>query len=97
MKLVTFTYKGKTRVGIVTGDTVIDTQQLTGIPDLMTEFLACDLINSKTIREIADTSIQRINLAEVTLEAPILRPPKFFGVGSNYLDHIEYFFHLVLI
>jgi len=29
----------------------------------------------------------RIALAEVTLEAPILRPPKFLAIGLNYADH----------
>jgi 2-keto-4-pentenoate hydratase/2-oxohepta-3-ene-1,7-dioic acid hydratase in catechol pathway len=30
----------------------------------------------------------RIPLSEVQLEAPIARPPKFFGVGLNYADHV---------
>jgi len=89
MKLATFTHKNKTRIGIVTGDQVIDTQQLTGIPESMTDFLVSDLINSEIIRNIADTSIQRLALEDVTLEAPILRPPKFFCIGLNYMDHIE--------
>jgi 2-keto-4-pentenoate hydratase/2-oxohepta-3-ene-1,7-dioic acid hydratase in catechol pathway len=89
MRLSTFTHEGQTRVGIVTGDEIIDTQRLTGIPDNMIEFLESDLINSETIREIADTSIQRIKLTQVQLRAPILRPPKFLAVGLNYLDHIE--------
>ena len=29
----------------------------------------------------------RIPLADVTLEAPIARPPKFLAVGLNYADH----------
>jgi 2-keto-4-pentenoate hydratase/2-oxohepta-3-ene-1,7-dioic acid hydratase in catechol pathway len=89
MKLASFTHDGITRVGIVTGNEVIDTQQLTGIPELMTDFLAADLVSSETIRYLADTSIRRIALDEVVLEAPVLRPPKFFGIGLNYLDHIE--------
>ena len=89
MKLATFTHDGSTRVGIVTDDEVIDTQQLTGIPDLMTDFLASDLINSDTIRNLANTTIRRIPLDHVVLEAPVLRPPKFLGIGLNYLDHIE--------
>ena len=89
MKLTTFTHDGSTRVGIITGDEVIDTQQLTGIPDLMTDFLAADLINSDTIRNLANTTIRRIPLERVIIEAPVLRPPKFLGIGLNYLDHIE--------
>jgi 2-keto-4-pentenoate hydratase/2-oxohepta-3-ene-1,7-dioic acid hydratase in catechol pathway len=30
----------------------------------------------------------RIALSEVTLEAPIARPPKFLAVGLNYADHV---------
>jgi len=89
MKLATFTHDGNTRVGIVTGDEIIDTQRLTGIPDTMIEFLAYDLVNSEAVKEIADTSIQRIAIEEVKLEAPVLRPPKLLAVGLNYLDHIE--------
>lgn len=89
MKLATFTHDGLTRVGIVTGDEIIDTQQLTGIPELMTDFLAADLMNSDMIRDLANTTIRRIPLDRVILEAPVLRPPKFLGIGLNYLDHIE--------
>ena len=89
MRLATFTHAGKTRVGIVTGDQIIDTRQLTGIPGSMIDFLSYDLVNSELIRNLPDTSIQRLPLSKVKLEAPILRPPKFFGIGLNYLDHIE--------
>ena len=89
MKLATFTHDGFTRVGIITGNEVIDTRQLTGIPELMTDFLGADLINSDTIRNMANTTIRRIPLDRVILEAPVLRPPKFLGIGLNYLDHIE--------
>ena len=88
MKLATFTHNGLTRVGIITDDEVIDTQQLTGIPELMTDFLAANLLESDTIRNLANTTIRRIALDRVTLEAPVLRPPKFLGIGLNYLDHI---------
>lgn len=89
MKLATFTHDNNTRVGIVAGDEIIDTQRLTGIPDTMIEFLASDLVNSETIKELADTSIQRIAIDEVKLEAPIFKPSKLLAVGLNYLDHIE--------
>ena len=88
MKLATFTHDGSTRVGIVTGDEIIDTQQLTGIPELMTDFLAVDLVNSDMIRNLANTTIRRIPLDRVVLEAPVLRPPKFLGIGLNYLDSV---------
>ena len=60
MRLATFTHAGKTRVGIVTGDQIIDTRQLTGIPESMIDFLSYDLVNSELIRNLPDTSIQRL-------------------------------------
>jgi len=89
MKLATFTHGGITRVGIVIENEVVDTQQLSGVPSLMTDFLSANLTDSDTIRNLVDTSSHRISLDEVILEAPILRPPKFFGIGLNYQDHID--------
>lgn len=89
MKLATFTHNGKTRVGIISGDQVIDTRQLPGIPETMIDFLAGDMMNSPRIKDLVHTGGERLALTEVRLEAPIQRPPKFFGIGLNYLDHIE--------
>ena len=30
----------------------------------------------------------RLPLADVRLEAPVLRPPKFLAIGLNYADHV---------
>ncbi len=37
----------------------------------------------------ASSSAPRIPLAEVTLDAPVLRPPKFLGIGLNYAEHVS--------
>jgi|SRR5262245_48093495 len=31
----------------------------------------------------------RLPLADVTLEAPVPRPPKFLAIGLNYADHVR--------
>ena len=88
MKLATFTKNDTTRVGIVVNDEIIDTQSITTRPMSMSEFLHKDLANSDEIKNLVNGTQGRIPLAEVKLEAPVSRPPKFLAVGLNYLDHI---------
>jgi 2-keto-4-pentenoate hydratase/2-oxohepta-3-ene-1,7-dioic acid hydratase in catechol pathway len=38
--------------------------------------------------EVASASGARLPLADVKLEAPIARPPKYLAVGLNYADHV---------
>jgi 2-keto-4-pentenoate hydratase/2-oxohepta-3-ene-1,7-dioic acid hydratase in catechol pathway len=40
-------------------------------------------------RDAARSGGSRIPLAQVRLEAPVERPPKFLAIGLNYADHIE--------
>jgi 2-keto-4-pentenoate hydratase/2-oxohepta-3-ene-1,7-dioic acid hydratase in catechol pathway len=90
MKLVTFTHEGRTRIGVVDGEAVVDLSA--AAPDLPTEMVAL-LEGGDTAmdaaRSAASSSAPRIALADVHLEAPILRPPKILAVGLNYADHIE--------
>ncbi len=90
MKLVTFTQSGATRIGIMDGEGVVDLSA--AAPDLPTEmcaFLAAGAEALASARQAAEKSTARIALADVILEAPILRPPKILAVGLNYRDHIE--------
>jgi len=89
MKFTTFTHNGKTRIGIVNGDEIIDTLEYDNVPVSMNEFLAQDLASSKLLNEIVDDNRTRIAVTDVKLEAPVPRPGKFLGIGLNYLDHIE--------
>ena len=80
MKLVTFTQSGATRIGVMDGDNVVDLSA--AAPDLPTEmcaFLAAGADALAGARQAAEKSTARIALAEVTLEAPVLRPPKDSG------------------
>lgn len=89
MKITTFTHNNITRVGIVDGEEIIDTQVYGTIPESMNEFLALDPVNSELINDIINRQTARLAIADVKLEAPVPRPGKFLGIGLNYLDHIE--------
>ena len=88
MKLATFTHDGTTRIGVVDGDDMVDLS--VAAPDLPREMLAFLEAGSDamlTAREAVGGGT-RLPLAEVPLEAPIARPPKFLAVGLNYADHV---------
>jgi 2-keto-4-pentenoate hydratase/2-oxohepta-3-ene-1,7-dioic acid hydratase in catechol pathway len=74
MKLVTFTYGGRSRVGEIDGDTVYTLAW----PNTMRQMLRRGLMSSRTY--------ERFRLEQVTLEAP-LRPGKIVAIGLNYADH----------
>jgi 2-keto-4-pentenoate hydratase/2-oxohepta-3-ene-1,7-dioic acid hydratase in catechol pathway len=89
VKLVTFSHGGTTRIGVVDGDRVVDLA--TAAPELpreMVAFLEAGEPALKTARE-AVASGPFLALADVSLEAPVLRPPKFLAVGLNYADHVR--------
>ena len=89
MKLVTFTHAGTTRIGVVDGDAIIDLA--VAAPDLpreMVAFLEAGEDALAKARSVATSTAGRVSLADVKLEAPILRPPEFIALGLNYADHI---------
>ncbi len=88
MKLATFTHDGSTRLGLVVGDEMVDLAA--AAPDLPGEMIAF-LEAGPEAMEAAEAAVgagPRIPLADVHLEAPIARPPKFLAVGLNYADHV---------
>ncbi len=90
MKLATFSYGGTTRVGVVDGEEVVDLAAAgPGLPSEMTALLAAGDDALLKVRNLARGSTGRIALADVRLEAPVLRPPEFLAIGLNYADHIE--------
>ena len=86
MKLVTFTHTGSTRVGVVVEEGVIDLA--VAAPDLPREMSAFLAAGSGAIEKARSVSGPVLPLRSVTLEAPILRPPKFLAIGLNYADHV---------
>jgi len=88
MKLVTFTHDGRTRVGLVRGDAVVDLAA--AAPDLprdMLAFLEAGPAAMEAARAV-EASEATIPLDDVKIEAPIARPPKFLAIGLNYADHV---------
>ena len=88
MKLATFTHSGTTRLGVVDGDEIIDLS--TAAPELPKDMLAFLEAGSEAMQaaNAAVSGAKRIPLANVHLEAPIARPPKFLAIGLNYADHV---------
>ena len=90
MKLATFTQAGMTRIGVVDGEAIVDLSAAApDLPSEMRAFLAAGTAALATARRAAEQAgAARLALADVTVEAPILRPPKILAVGLNYRDHI---------
>lgn len=89
MKLATFTHENSTRIGIVVEGGIVDLS--TAAPDLPTEMSAFLAAGDKALEaaKTAATSATPIPLADVTLEAPVLKPGKVMAIGLNYADHVK--------
>ena len=90
MKLVTFTQSGRTRIGAVDGDAVVDFSAVDASLAIdMLSFLERGAAAMDAARAACAAGKGRLALADVKLEAPIRRPPKILAVGLNYRDHVE--------
>lgn len=84
MRLVTFTHQGRTRVGRLEAEAVVDLSA-GGLPQELAALLAAE----DGMALAAAASGPSLPLADVRLEAPVQSPPKILGVGLNYADHVE--------
>jgi 2-keto-4-pentenoate hydratase/2-oxohepta-3-ene-1,7-dioic acid hydratase in catechol pathway len=85
MKIARFTVGGQSaQIGAVVGDEVISLGSL-GLGD---DVVAAAMLDVAT-RDGAVEGAERFALDDVSLLAPVARPPKFLAIGLNYLDHIE--------
>tara|TARA_R110000868_G_scaffold70618_9_gene207355 strand:- start:1953 stop:2810 length:858 start_codon:yes stop_codon:yes gene_type:complete len=84
MKLATYTTKGKTAIGLVRGDRIVDLSALA--PDMIA-LLSNDALMAKAKATPADAP--SVALTDVTLRAPVLNPGKILAIGLNYRDHVE--------
>jgi 2-keto-4-pentenoate hydratase/2-oxohepta-3-ene-1,7-dioic acid hydratase in catechol pathway len=88
MRLATFRHERARGIGLVEADGVVALAQAAPeLPRDMRAFLEAGAAALEAAQRAARTA-PRIPLAEVALEAPIARPPKFLGVGLNYADHV---------
>jgi 2-keto-4-pentenoate hydratase/2-oxohepta-3-ene-1,7-dioic acid hydratase in catechol pathway len=89
MRLVTFSGRGDTRIGIAEEDGVVDLAAVAAdLPREMTAFLAAGAPALAAARAAVQGRSVRVPLASVRLRAPVLRPPKFLAIGLNYADHV---------
>lgn len=89
MKLVTFTESERSRIGLLTGSGVIDLSQ--AAPELPTQMLSLLQKGDTAMHVVAQQqqAAPHFDLAAVTLQAPIARPPKILAIGLNYRAHAE--------
>ncbi len=89
MRLASFSFEDRERVGVIVDDEVVDLYVAApDAPTDMCEFLAAGA-DARVIAEMAvERGGNRRPLSEVQLLAPVPRPNKFLAVGLNYADHI---------
>jgi 2-keto-4-pentenoate hydratase/2-oxohepta-3-ene-1,7-dioic acid hydratase in catechol pathway len=84
MKLASFTHGGSRRVGVVD----LDQSEIVDLPDRPGDLMSLLEGGPEALLAAREAQGPRLALADVRLEAPIARPPKFLGVGLNYADHV---------
>ena len=82
MKLATYDRGGAPRIGVVRGDSIVDA----GVECTMIELIASFDDHRGRLENLRFDA--GIPLADVHLQAPVLRPGKIFAIGLNYADHI---------
>ena len=89
MKLITFSHNGLIKVGAILNEEIVDLSALVENEPWNLIRLIENTESLKFARELLNNPKQTIKLGEVALEAPILRPRKFLGLGMNYKRHVE--------
>jgi 2-keto-4-pentenoate hydratase/2-oxohepta-3-ene-1,7-dioic acid hydratase in catechol pathway len=85
VKLVTFVSEGGSALpGVLDGDVVMDLSAA-GYSDTLQVIVDGDAAKAKIAA--AKATARRLPLAQVTLLAPMQRPPRIFGIGLNYKAH----------
>ncbi len=88
MKLLTFLHQGQSKIGAVVDNNIVVATGNIDHADTMIAFLTSGVSGLNALQNLIDSGNHRINLADVTLQAPIPRPGKLLGIGLNYADHI---------
>ena len=89
MKLARFTHQGRTRVGAVVDDRIVDGALDPELPQDMPALLQSGKEGRRRLLELAADQAHCLPLSEVRLEAPIARPGKYLAISLNYSDHIN--------
>lgn len=93
MKLVTFTHKNKTRIGLYTEKGVFDLANYSS--DIPTDMLAFLQAGDKVMQlardaneNLLDRKSDLIPVTDLKLHQPVLRPGKILAIALNYSEHI---------
>jgi len=86
MKLARFTHEGRTRIGKVVDDRIVDLSGIDGVGQSMRQLIA-DLGLLRPALEAA--SGPEWPLSAVRLEMPVNDPQKFLAIGMNYHKHAK--------
>ena len=90
MKLARYTQNGRTTVGAVVDDHVVEIATLDPTaPRTIRELLAAGVAGRARIAQALETAPRGTPLAQVRLEAPIPDAQKYLAIGMNYHDHAE--------
>lgn len=89
MKLITFGHKNISYLGAVVENEIVSTQGDGTVPDNIIDFLNHGAAAKLAMQKLINSGDKRIPLADVTIQAPVLRPGKFLGIALNYADHIS--------
>ena len=90
MKLVTFSCRGRTSIGKVVGNLVLDLPASDpALPRSMLEFLQAGPAALARAHALDAERAVTYPLADVRLEAPVPNPSKFLAIGMNYRKHVK--------
>jgi acylpyruvate hydrolase len=92
MKLVGFTTDGGLRLGVVSGDQVVDLQAVD--PSIANDVATVLKQHNGDLKPLADIAARapasaRRPLAGLAFALPVARPGKIVCLGLNYLDHVK--------
>ncbi|MBT3991596.1 MAG: fumarylacetoacetate hydrolase family protein [Rhodospirillaceae bacterium] len=87
MKLATFTQGGMTRVGVVTGEEILDLSA--AAPDLPTDMKTFLRAGEVALEKAARATGRTFKLSDVRLETPVPNAEKYLAIGLNYESHLE--------
>ncbi|MFN4231375.1 fumarylacetoacetate hydrolase family protein [Parvibaculum sp.] len=88
MKLATFTEGNFTRIGRVAEDMSGIVDLAKAAPELPQEMVAFLSRGDEAMARARAADSPVIPFERLVLESPVLRPPKFLGIGMNYAAHV---------
>lgn len=90
MRLVTFSCRGRTSIGKVVGEQVIDLPASdAALPRTMLELLQAGPAAMARARAVDPERAATYPLSDVRLEPPVPNPSKFLAIGMNYKKHLQ--------